>query len=208
MSEYKRDLMELTEWDVRLMAWHEAGHAVCCYFMPESEMIESVSIEPGNDAFGSMRTVPRKKRNLTYISCLGEIAIAMSGRLSELIFQKEITSSCIHDLEKIQAIAIRMVCEYGMGKRTGLIAWTNHAADSSDLMLFSEKQRNDIYEDVRKILNDAEEFARKTLEDYRQEVGKVAEALLARKTLSFDDLCSILGPAGKKENGTTGQGHP
>ena len=208
MSEYKRDLMELTEWDVRLMAWHEAGHAVCCYFMPESEMIESVSIEPGNDAFGSMRTVPRKKRNLTYISCLGEIAIAMSGRLSEQIFQKEITSSCIHDLEKIQAIAIRMVCEYGMGKRTGLIAWTNHAADSSDLMLFSEKQRNDIYEDVRKILNDAEEFARKTLEDYRQEVGKVAEALLTRETLSFDDLYSILGPAGKKENGTTGQGHP
>lgn len=208
MSEYKRDLMELTEWDVRLMAWHEAGHAVCCYFMPESEMIESVSIEPGNDAFGSMRTVPRKKRNLTYISCLGEIAIAMSGRLSEQIFQKEITSSCIHDLEKIQAIAIRMVCEYGMGKRTGLIAWTNHAADSSDLMLFSEKQRNDIYEDVRKILNDAEEFARKTLEDYRQEVGKVAEALLTRKTLSFDDLYSIFGPAGKKENGTTGQEHP
>lgn len=208
MSEYKCDLMELTEWDVRLMAWHEAGHAVCCYFMPESEMIESVSIEPGNDAFGSMRTVPRKKRNLTYISCLGEIAIAMSGRLSEQIFQKEITSSCIHDLEKIQAIAMRMVCEYGMGKRTGLIAWTNHAADSSDLMLFSEKQRNDIYEDVRKILNDAEEFARKTLEDYRQEVGKVAEALLTRKTLSFDDLYSILGPAGKKENGITGQGHP
>lgn len=208
MSEYKRDLMELTEWDVRLMAWHEAGHAVCCYFMPESEMIESVSIEPGNDAFGSMRTVPRKKRNLTYISCLGEIAIAMSGRLSEQIFQKEITSSCIHDLEKIQAIAIRMVCEYGMGKRTGLIAWTNHAADSSDLMLFSEKQRNDIYEDVRKILNDAEEFARKTLEDYRQEVGKVAEALLTRKTLSFDDLYSILGTAGKKENGITVRGHP
>lgn len=208
MSEYKRDLMELTEWDVRLMAWHEAGHAVCCYFMPESEMIESVSIEPGNDAFGSMRTVPRKKRNLTYISCLGEIAIAMSGRLSEQIFQKEITSSCIHDLEKIQAIAIRMVCEYGMGKRTGLISWTNHAAGSSDLMLFSEKQRNDIYEDVRVILKDAEEFARKTLEDYRQEVGKVAEALLTRKTLSFDDLYCILGPAGKKENGTTGQGHP
>lgn len=208
MSEYKHDLMELTEWDVRLMAWHEAGHAVCCYFMPESEMIESVSIEPGNDAFGSMRPEPRKKRNLTYISCLGEIAIAMSGRLSEQIFQKEITSSCIHDLEKIQAIAIRMVCEYGMGKRTGLIAWTNHAADSSDLMLFSEKQRNDIYEDVRKILNDAEEFARKTLEDYRQEVGKVAEALLTRKTLSFDDLYSILEPAGKKENGITGQGHP
>ena len=208
MSEYKRDLMELTEWDVRLMAWHEAGHAVCCYFMPESEMIESVSIEPGNDAFGSMRTVPRKKRNLTYISCLGEIAIVMSGRLSEQIFQKEITSSCIHDLEKIQAIAMRMVCEYGMGKRTGLIAWTNHAADSSDLMLFSKKQRNDIYEDVRKILNDAERFARKILEDYSQEVGKVAEALLTRTTLAFDDLYSILGPAGKKENGITGQGHP
>ena len=197
MSEYKRDLMELTEWDVRLMAWHEAGHAVCCYFMPESEMIESVSIEPGNDAFGSMRSVPRKKRNLTYISCLGEIAIAMSGRLSEQIFQKEITSSCIHDLEKIQAIAMRMVCEYGMGKRTGLIAWTNHVVDSSDLMLFSEKQRDDIYEDVKKILKEAEDLARKTLEDCGQDVGRVVEALLARRTLSFDDLYSILGPAGK-----------
>ena len=118
MTDSRQKLPELTEWDVRLMAWHEAGHTVCSYFLPETESILSVSIEPGNDAFGAMQSSPRSKKNLTYYSCLNELSVAMAGRLSEELFLKEITSSCIHDLNKIQAIAMRMVCELGMGRRT------------------------------------------------------------------------------------------
>lgn len=138
MSETIQKLSELTEWDVRLMAWHEAGHAVCSFFLPETEPIQYVSIEADNDAFGAMQSSPRRKMNLTYISCLNEISVAMAGRLSEEMFQKEITSSCIHDLNKIQAIELHMVCELGIGKRTGIITWMCHNSDSNGLMLFSE----------------------------------------------------------------------
>ena len=183
---------ELTEWDMRLMAWHEAGHVVCSYYLPDTEGILSVSIEPGNDSFGAMRSAPRKKLNLTYVSCLNDISVAMAGRLSEEIFQKEVTSSCIHDLNKIQAIAMRMVCELGMGSRTGLIAWGSHSSDTNGLLLFSEKQRDDIYADIKEILAEAEKMALQLLESHAQDVQTVANTLLLQHTLTGETLDDIL----------------
>ena len=185
--------MELTEWDISLMAWHEAGHAVCAYYLPDTEDIQTISIEPDSDAFGAMKSKPRKKMNLTYFSCLNEIAVALAGRLSEEMFQKEVTSSCIHDLDKVQAIALRMVCELGMGKRTGIITWMCHNSDSNDLMLFSEVQRNDIYADVKEILQEAEQAARSILESHGEQVKKLATTLLERKTIRGVVLSEIFG---------------
>ena len=181
--EMTKKQIELTEWDITLMAWHEAGHAVCAYYFPETEAIQTISIEPGSDAFGAMKSEPRKKMNLTYISCLNEISVALAGRLSEEMFKNEVTSSCIHDLNKVQAIALRMVCELGMGKRTGIITWMCHDSDSNGLMLFSEVQRNDIYADVKEILQKAEQAARNILEAHRKQVRKLATTLLKRKTI-------------------------
>lgn len=183
--------MLLTEWDVTLMAWHEAGHAVCAYYLPETEDIQIISIEPGSEAFGVMKSESRKKMNLTYTSCLNEISVAMAGRLSEEMFQKEVTSSCIHDLDKVQAIAMRMVCEFGMGKRTGIVTWMCHDSDEPTLMLFSEVQRNDIYADVKEILRKAEYAARSIIESHREQVKKLAEALIERKTVYGKELAEL-----------------
>ena len=191
--EMTKKQIELTKWDITLMAWHEAGHAVCAYYLPETEAIKTISIEPGSDAFGAMKSEPRKKLNLTYISCLNEISVAQAGRLSEKMFQKEVTSSCIHDLDKIQAIALRMVCELGMGKRTGIITWMCHNSDSNGLMLFSEVQRNDIYADVKEILQEAEQTARSILEAHSEQENKLATTLLERKTIQGKELPDLFG---------------
>ena len=180
--------MELTEWDITMMAWHEAGHAVCAYYLPETEAIQTISIEPGNDAFGAMKSAPRQKMNLSYVSCINEISVALAGRLSEEMFLKEVTSSCIHDLGKVQAIALRMVCELGMGKRTGIITWMCHDNDSNSLMLFSEAQRNDIYADIKEILKEAEQEVRGLLEVHSAQVKILAMTLLERKTVRGVDL--------------------
>ena len=184
--------IELTEWDITLMAWHEAGHAVCAYYLPETEAIQSISIEPGNEAFGMMKSEPRKKLNLTYVSCLNEISVALAGRLSEEIFQNDITSSCIHDLDKVQSIALRMVCELGMGSRTGKITWMCRDKESESLMLFSEAQRNDIYADIKEILCDAEKEARDLLESKAEQVRTIAEILMKQKTISGKELFNVL----------------
>ena len=183
--------MKLTEWDMTLMAWHEAGHAVCAYYLPETEAIQTISIEPGSDAFGAMESEPRKKMNLTYVSCTNEISVALAGRLSEEMFQNEVTSSCIHDLDKVQAIGLRMVCEFGMGKRTGMITWMCHGSDSNGLMLFSEAQRNDIYADIKEILQEAEQTARGILKSHGKQVEKLATILLGKKTIQGEDLPRI-----------------
>lgn len=188
-----RKRRKLTEWDITFMAWHEAGHAVCSYFLPETEAIQSISIEPGNEAYGIMRSAPRVKMNLTYVSCLNEISVALAGRLSEELFLNEITSSCIHDLDKVQAIALRMVSEMGMGKRTGKISWMCHGKDSNGLMLFSDVQRDEIYADIKEILSEAEKTALAILKEHRDHVEKIAKALLRQKTIKGNELSSILG---------------
>ena len=189
-----RKRVKLTEWDITLMAWHEAGHAVCSYYLPETEAIQSISIEPGDEAFGMMRSAPRVKMNLTYISCLNEISVALAGRLSEKMFLNEVTSSCIHDLDKVQAIALRMVSEMGMGKRTGKISWMCHDKDSNSLMLFSDMQRDEIYADIKEILSEAENTALAILKKHQEDVKKLAKALLQQKTIKGSALSSILGP--------------
>lgn len=133
-----------------------------------------------------------KQSNLTYISCINEIAIALTGRLSEEIFLNEITSSCIHDLDKVQAIALRMVCGMGMGKRTGKITWLCPDNDSNGLLLFSEDQRNDIYADIKDILQESEQTARNILQSHSSQVRKLAEILLERKTILGEELSKML----------------
>ena len=187
-----RKRKDLTEWDITLMAWHEAGHAVCSYFLPETEPIQSISIEPGNEAYGMMRSVPRVKMNLTYVSCLNEISVALAGRLSEEMFLNEVTSSCIHDLDKVQAIALRMVSEMGMGKRTGKISWMCHDKDSNALMLFSDMQRDEIYADIKEILSEAENTELDILKRHQEHVEKLAKALLKQKTIKGSALSTIL----------------
>ncbi len=189
----KKIRRELTEWDMILMAWHEAGHAVCAYYLPETEAIQTISIEPGSEAFGAMKSESRRKMNLTYASCINEISVALAGRLTEEMFKKEVTSSCIHDLDKVQAIALRMVCEFGMGKRTGIITWMCHDSESNRLMLFSEVQRNDIYADIKEILQVAEQAARSILESHSEQVGKLATTLLERKTIQGKELPDLFG---------------
>ena len=86
-----------------------------------------------------------------------------------------------------------MVCELGMGKRTGLITWLSHTEDPNEFLLFSEKQRDDIYADIKEILDEAEKEARNLLEQHAQKVHAVVETLLSRKTLTAEILSSILG---------------
>lgn len=184
--------IELTEWDITLMAWHEAGHAICSKYFPEKKVIKTISIEQDSETLGAMISESCKQSNLTYISCINEIAIALAGRLSEEIFLNEITSSCIHDLDKVQAIALRMVCGMGMGKRTGKITWLCPDNDSNGLLLFSEDQRNDIYADIKDILQESEQTARNILQSHSSQVRKLAEILLERKTILGEELSKML----------------
>ena len=176
----------LTAWDRKLMAWHEAGHAVVTRYSPEQEQISRISIMPSDKAFGVMETSSRRKYNTTRKSLTGNIAVALAGRISEEMFLHETSSSCIHDLNKARDIAIRMVATLGMGSRSGLLSCVNPVNNS--FILLSEQQREDLFLDVKDIIDEARCNATKILECHKDEVEKLAKKLIERGTLHKSDF--------------------
>ncbi len=173
----------LTEWDRKLMAFHEAGHAVCSYYLPEREPIIMITIDPSSEAFGMIRTRQRLHHNETYVSMTSSIATFMGGRIAEEMFCNEITTSCIHDLDGARHIATEMVLNFGMGKKCGSAALQN----TNELQI-SEQAKTDITEDIQQILKSAEKSARCILSNHRNTVINLANILLNRQTMTEAEI--------------------
>jgi len=176
-------LPELTEWDRKLMAYHEAGHAVCSYYLPEREPMFVITIDPSSEAFGMTGTQPRLHHNETYVSMTSSISTFMGGRIAEEMFCNEMTTSCIHDLNSARIIASDMVLKFGMGKKSGLAA-----LQDTDELSISEQAKRDITDDIRQILNTAEASARNILSDHSDTVAKLASILLSRQTMTETEI--------------------
>ena len=173
----------LTDWDRKFMAYHEAGHAVCSYYLPEREPLIRVTIDPSSEAFGMIKTKPRQHHNETEISLLSTISTLLAGRLAEEMFLYCKTTSCIYDLSSARKIASDMVLKFGMGERSGLTALS-----SDEISQISNSQRELVEHDIRKILKDAEIKAREILQKNHVLVERMATALLLKKTLMEDEI--------------------
>jgi cell division protease FtsH len=171
----------LTDWDRRTMAYHEAGHAVCSYYLPEREPLLRVSIAPDDEAFGMVRTAVRSHHNETRVSFASTLAVLLAGRLSEELFLHEVTTSCVHDLAAARQLASNMVTQLGMGSRCALTLPPPELAVGEALM----KQRD---ADIQELLADATRSGRNTLFEHRAEVVALAELLLVRDTLDRREL--------------------
>jgi len=180
----------LTPWDRKLMAWHEAGHAIVAHYSQEQEQICLISIEPTNEAFGMMKTAIRKQHNVTRTSLVGNISVALAGRLAEELFLREISSCCAHDLNKARDIAIRMVASYGMGVRCGLLSCFNPVDHS--FLLLSEHQRENLFLDVNDLIIEARDSAIEILNSHARQVNNVASMILDKGTLSWKELQPLL----------------
>ena len=105
-QETSKKSVQLSEWDRNCMAYHEAGHAVCSYFLSEMEEITRISIEPTSDAFGVMRTVARPHHNNTEQSLLSSIVVAFAGPLAEELILNIKSHCCpvkkMNQLQKVQ----------------------------------------------------------------------------------------------------------
>lgn len=176
-------VVELTDWDRRLMAYHEAGHAVCSRFFPEQEPLLLITIDPSSEAFGMIRTSPRPHHNGTRTSLSGTIAVLLAGRLAEEMFLNVATTSCIHDLASAQRLASDMVQKFGMGETLGLSAPGGEQPDPLEIA------------DIRKLLLNAEREARGLLAAHAAAVKFLAEELLREKTIRGDRIAEVFAVA-------------
>jgi len=185
----ERRSMVITDDEKRVTAYHEAGHTLVGVKVPNVDPVHKVTIIPRGMALGVTMFLPEKDRlGATKEFLLGQIAMAMGGRIAEDIFIGSITTGASNDIEKATEIARSMVCEYGMselgpltfGKKEEQIFLGREINQHRD---YSEDTAIKIDNEVKKIISQQYELARQIIMENREALERLAQALLEYETL-------------------------
>jgi cell division protease FtsH len=185
----ERKSLVITDEEKRNTAYHEAGHALVAAMIPEADPLHKVTIIPRGMALGLTMQLPlddKHSYNKGYLEA--QLAILMAGRIAEEIFMHHITTGAGNDIERATDMARKMVCEWGMselgpmsfGKKEEQIFLGREIAQHRD---YSEATAILIDEQVRKLVDQGYDRARKLIEERSDALARIAEALLEREVL-------------------------
>jgi cell division protease FtsH len=199
----------ISEEEKRIVAYHEAGHAVVMNAVPESDPVHKVSITARGMAGGYTLALPEEDRTLMGRKKLvAEMIGLMGGRAAEEIVFNDITSGASNDLERVTKMARAMVTRLGMssdlgpmvyGQKEELIFLGREISEQRD---YSEAVAEQIDKEVRSLVNDAHERAKNILVQYRDTLDKIAHKLLEVETLSREEFEELFPPPIPKNGGT------
>ncbi len=185
----ERRSMVVSEKERRLTAIHEAGHALVGMNIPESDPVHKVTIVPRGRALGVTYYLPEQDvLGRTKEELLAMIANAMGGRIAEELYIGRITTGASNDIERATELARSMVCTYGMselgplafGKKEEQIFLGREIAQHRD---FSEDTAIKIDQEVKRIISEQYDRAKKILSDNKEAMENLTQALLERETL-------------------------
>ncbi len=187
----------------RNTAFHEAGHAYVARMMPRTDPIHKVTIIPRGRALGVTQQLPLDDRH-TYDReyLLSQIAVLMGGRAAEEIFLDHMTTGAGNDIQRATELARKMVCEWGMSDSLGPLTFGQKeeqiflGKEFSRHRDYSEHTAVQVDDEVRRIVNENYRIARKILEENKETLVRIAEALLERETLNAKEIESLI--QGKK----------
>ncbi|HSQ16710.1 MAG TPA: ATP-dependent zinc metalloprotease FtsH [Anaerolineales bacterium] len=193
----------------RIVAYHEAGHAVVMNSIPEADPVHKVSITARGMAGGYTLALPEEDRTLLgRKKLLGDMVGLLGGRAAEELVFNDITSGASNDLERVTKLARTMVTRLGMSENLGPMTYGQKeeliflGREISEQRDYSEAVAEKIDQEVRSIVNTAYDRAREILTTYRQKLDQVAERLLEVETLSREEFESIFPPPIPKNTGT------
>ncbi|MFU8857600.1 MAG: ATP-dependent zinc metalloprotease FtsH [Deferrisomatales bacterium] len=201
----ERRSMVLSDEEKRLTAYHEAGHTVVAWMLPQADPIYKVSIIPRGRALGVTQQLPIDERH-TYSRdyLVDRIAVFLGGRAAEEIFLGHLTTGAGDDIEKATEIARRMVCKWGMSERLGPMTFGKEeeqiflGKEIATQKNYSEQTSQSIDEEIEALVRDNLERARKILLDARDRVEKLAETLLVKEVLVAEEIEAIVAPGSGK----------
>ncbi|KAJ3558534.1 hypothetical protein NM688_g872 [Phlebia brevispora] len=181
----------------KTVAYHEAGHAVCGWFLEHADPLLKVSIIPrGVGTLGYASYVPPDRYLLSSPQLLDKICVTLGGRVSEEIFfgQHNITSGAQDDLSKITKMAFEAIANYGMNEVVGPVSYGGRQATQENWQKpFSERTAQMLDEEVRKMVVAAHKRTTELLTTHREHVEKVAKLLLEKEVLTREDMIRLLG---------------
>jgi cell division protease FtsH len=193
----------LTDKERRLIAYHELGHAIVAHFQEDADPVHRVSIIPrGIGALGYTQQLPEEERYLMSEPELrGRLAVLLGGRSAEELVFGFATTGAQDDLKRATEIARRMVMEFGMSENVGPINISDPGARFLSPTFrrgedISEETEVAIDREVKNLLAEAQQTARRTLGEHREELDKLAEVLLEKESIDRGDLRAVLGEPG------------
>ena len=195
----ERRSMIITEKEKEVTAYHEAGHALVAYLLPDTDPIHKVTIIPRGRALGLTMQLPIDEKYTHSKGYLkNSISILFGGRIAEKLIFNEITTGAGNDLERATELARKMVCEWGMsdelgpltyGKKEEQIFLGREIAQHRD---FSEETARQIDLAVKEIIVEASNKVTELLEGHRDILKRMADELLEKETIVLDDIQRIL----------------
>lgn len=189
----------LREDEKKLIAYHEAGHAVVAHYLPTTDPVRKVTIIPRGKSLGATEQVPDIDRyNLSRDYLLDMIAVRLGGRAAESIVFNTVTNGAANDFKQVTKIARQMVCQWGMSEELGPVNYRfgeehlflgREMAQSKD---FSEHTAKIIDEQIQKILKDMQNKAEEMLKKNRTKLDRLATELMEKETLQELEINEIL----------------
>lgn len=177
-----------------IIAYHEAGHAICGWFLEHAYPLLKVTIVPrGTAALGYAQYTPKEQYLYNTDQLLDQICMTLGGRAAETIFFGKISTGASNDLQQITKMAYAMVTVYGMNEKVGNISYFDPQQENAFTKPFSEETGKMIDEEVRKLIDMAFERTKKLLTEKKNEVELIAKELLKREVLFQSDIEALIG---------------
>ncbi|RXK59840.1 ATP-dependent zinc metalloprotease FtsH [Lacibacter luteus] len=177
-----------------IIAYHEAGHAICGWFLEHAYPLLKVTIVPrGTAALGYAQYTPKEQYLYNIEQLNDQICMTLGGRASEDIFFGKISTGASNDLQQITKIAYSMITVYGMNDKLGNISYYDPNQDQTFTKPYSERTAEMIDDEVRKLIEEAYERTKALLTEKKGEVEKLAKALLEKEVLFQSDVELLIG---------------
>ena len=177
-----------------IIAYHEAGHAICGWYLEHAYPLLKVTIVPrGTAALGYAQYTPKEQYLYNTDQLIDQICMTLGGRASEDIFFGKISTGASNDLQQITKIAYSMVTMYGMNDKIGNISFYDPTQENYFTKPYSEETGKMIDQEVRKLIDGAYIKTKKLLEEKREDVEKLAKELLVKEVLFKSDVETLIG---------------
>ena len=177
-----------------IIAYHEAGHAICGWFLEHAYPLLKVTIVPrGTAALGYAQYTPKEQYLYNTEQLIDQICMTLGGRAAEEIFFDKISTGASNDLQQITKIAYGMVTMYGMNEKVGNISYYDPSQENYFTKPYSEETGRMIDEEVRKLIEFSYNRTKALLTEKRWAVEKLAKELLVKEVLFKSDVEALIG---------------
>lgn len=186
----------------RIIAYHEAGHALVSTLLKHVDPIVKVSIIPRGKTLGSSWYLPEEKQLRNKTTFIEHLCSGLAGRAAEEIMFNDISTGALDDLEKVTKEAYTMVIYYGFNKKIGNVSFYDSSGqkDMSIQKPYSEETGRLIDEEVRILVNSSYERSKALLEKNKDSLIKLADLLFKKEVIYKEDIYQILGKKQERNN--------